>query len=124
MSDFKAFKALSLSVTIFVGILAAACTIHLRDDDNQPHPASSVVREPDPVAAELERCRSISYEQKDRLSECRKVYAEQRRHFLRQNNDTPRNPARPDPEATSSASVKDQSRLPSGLFPAPQPTER
>src|SRR5437879_4093395 len=124
MSDFKAFKALSLGVTILVGVLAAACTIHLRDDDNQPQPASSVVREPDPVAAELERCRSISYEQKDRLSECRKVWAEQRRHFLGQSNDTPRNHARPNPDATPSASVKDQSRLPSGLFPAPQPTER
>jgi conjugative transfer region protein TrbK len=117
MSDFKVLKALSLGVTIFIGVLAAACTIHLRDDDNQPQPASSVVREPDPVAAELERCRSISYEQRDRLSECRKVWAEQRRHFLKQNSDTSRNPARPDPEATPSASVKDQSRLPSGLFP-------
>ena len=124
MSDFKAFKALSLGMTIFVGVLAAACTIHLRDDDNQPQPASSVVREGDPVAAELERCRSISYEQKDRLAECRKVWAEQRRHFLRQNSDTPRNPARPDPDGTPSASARDQSRLPSGFFRAPQATER
>jgi conjugative transfer region protein TrbK len=124
MSDFKVFKALSLGVTIFVGVLAAACTIHLRGDDNQPQSASSAVREGDPVTAELERCRSISYEQKDRLAECRKVWAEQRRHFLRQNNDTPRNPARPDPDATPSAAVKDHSRLPSSLFPAPQPTER
>ena len=124
MSDFRAFKAPSLGVTIFVVVLAAACTIHLRDDDNQPQPASSVVREGDPQTAELERCRSVGYEQKDRLAECRKVWAEQRRHFLRQNIDTPRNPARPDPDATPPASVKDQSRLPPGLFPAPQPTER
>jgi conjugative transfer region protein TrbK len=124
MSDFKAFKALSLGVTIFVGVLAAACTIHLRDDDNQPQPASSVVREPDPVSAQLERCRSVSYEQTDRLAECRQVWAEQRRQFLRQSNDTPRNPARPDPAATPSASARDQSRLPSGFSPTPQPTER
>jgi len=124
MSDFKAFKALSLGLTIFVGVLAAACTIHLRDDDNQPQPASSVVREGDPQAAELERCRSISYEQKDRLAECRNVWAQQRRHFLRHSGDTPRNLARPDPDATPSASARDQSRLPSGLFPAPQQTER
>jgi conjugative transfer region protein TrbK len=123
MSDFKAFKALSLGVTIFVGVLAA-CTIHLRDDDNQPRPASSVVREDDPQAAELERCHSTSYEQKDRLAESRRVWAKQRRHFLRQSNDTPRNPAQPDPDATPSASARDQSRLPSGLFPAPQPRER
>jgi conjugative transfer region protein TrbK len=124
MSDFKAFKALSLGVTIFAGVLAAACTIHLCDDDNQPQPASSVVREGDPQAAEVERCRSINYEEKDRLAECRKVWAEHRRHFLRQNIDTPRNPARPDAGATPSASFKDQSRWPSGFSPTPQPTER
>jgi conjugative transfer region protein TrbK len=124
MSDSKVFKALSLGVTIFVIVLAAACTIPLRDDKNQLQPASSVVREPDPVTAELERCRSISYEQKDRLVECRKVWAEQRRHFLRHSSGTPRNLARPDPDATPSASSRDQSRLPSGLFPALQPTER
>lgn len=117
MSDFKTFKALSLGVTLFVGVLAAACTIHLRDDDNQPQPASSVVRQPDPVAAELERCRSISYEQNDRLAECRKIWAEQRRHFLGQSSDTRSNPALPDPDTKPSASFKDQSRLPSGLFP-------
>jgi conjugative transfer region protein TrbK len=124
MSDFKSFKALSLGAAICAVVLAAACTIHLRGDDNQPQPTSSVVREPDPQAAELERCRSISYEQKDRLSECRKVWAERRRHFLRQNSDTPRSLARPDPDATPSASVKNQSHFPSGLFPAPQPMER
>ena len=124
MSDFKAFKALSLGVTIFVGVLATACTIRLRDDDNHPQPASSVVREGDPQAAELERCRSVSYEQKDRLAECRKIWAEQRRQFLRQSSDTPRNPARPNPDATPPESARDQSRVPSGLFPAPQPTER
>jgi conjugative transfer region protein TrbK len=124
MSDFKAFKALSLGATLCAVVLASACTIHLRGDDNQPQPASSVVREGDPVATELERCRSVSYEQKDRFAECRKVWAEQRRHFLRHSSDTPRNPARPDPDATPSAAVKDQSRLPAGLFPTHQPTER
>jgi len=123
MSDFKAFKALSLGVTFFVGVLAAACTIHLRDEDNQPQPASSVVREGDPQAAELERCHSVSYEQKDRLAECRNVWAQQRRPFLKHSSDTPRNPTRPDPDATPSASARDQSRLPAGLFPTPQPTE-
>jgi conjugative transfer region protein TrbK len=124
MSNFNTFKALSLGVTIFVVVLAAACTIHLRDDDNQPQPASSVVREPDPQGAELERCRSVSYGQSNWLAQCRHVWAEQRRRFLRQNSNTPRNPARSGPDATPSASARDQSRLPSGLFPAPQQTER
>jgi conjugative transfer region protein TrbK len=121
MNDFEAFKTLSLSATISFVVLAAACTIHLRDGDNQPQPATSVVQQPDPVAAEHERCRSIGYEQNDRLAECRKVWADQRRQFLRQNSDTPRNPV---PDATPSASARDQSRLPSGLYPTPQPTER
>ncbi|MGE0289408.1 MAG: putative entry exclusion protein TrbK-alt [Bradyrhizobium sp.] len=117
MSDFKALYA---GVTIFVVALAAACTIYLRDGGGQPQPASSVVREPDPVAAELERCRSIGYEQKDRLAECRKVWADQRRQFLGQSS----NRARPDPDATPAVSVRDQGRLPSGLFPKPMQTER
>lgn len=120
MSDFKAFKSLSLSATIVVVVLAAACTIHLRDDNNQPLPVTSVAREPDPVATDLERCRSIGYEQKERLAECRKVWAEQRLQFLGQT----RKPARPDLGATPSPSVKDQSRLPSGLHPNPLQTER
>ena len=120
MSDFKAFKALSLGVTICAVALAAACTIHLRDDDNQLQTTASVVRERNSLAAELERCRSVSYEQKDKLAECRKVWAEQRRHFLGDNIDTSLKTGRPDPDATPSVS---QSRLPSGLFPAPQHTE-
>jgi conjugative transfer region protein TrbK len=124
MSDFKAFKALSLGATICAVMLAAACTIHLRDDDNQPQPTASAAHGSDPIAAELQRCRSVSYEQTDRLAECRKVWAEKRGQFLGQSSDTPRKPARPDPDATPSASVKDQSRLLSGLFPAPQQTER
>ena len=31
------------------------------------------------MAAELERCRTISYEQKERLAECRKLWADKRR---------------------------------------------
>jgi len=125
MSDIRAFKALSLGATICVGaVVAAACTIHLRGDEDQPAATASVAQKVDPLSAELERCRMISYEQQDRLAECRKVWAEKRRQFLRQNSDAPRNPARPDPEATAPATIKDQSRLPSGLFPTPMQGER
>jgi len=34
MSDIKAFKALALGTTICAVVLAAACTVHLRGDDN------------------------------------------------------------------------------------------
>ncbi|XIA62385.1 putative entry exclusion protein TrbK-alt [Bradyrhizobium sp. TZ2] len=123
MSDFRVFKALSLCATICGVVLAAACTIHLRGDDNQPQLIASAAHGSDPTAGELQRCRSVSYEQTDRLAECRKVWAEQRRQFLKQSNEAARNPARPDPDAIPSASVKDQSRLPSGLFPTHQPME-
>ena len=38
----------------------------------------------DPLAAKLAECRSVTYEQKDALTECRKAWAEKRRQFLGQ----------------------------------------
>ncbi|UPJ48446.1 putative entry exclusion protein TrbK-alt [Bradyrhizobium sp. 200] len=124
MSDIKAFKALSLGATICAVVLAAACTVHLRGDDNQPQATASAAQGSDPIAAELERCRSVSYEQTDRLAECRKVWAEQCRQFLKQSSDTPHKAVGPDSDSAPYPPFKNQSRLPSGLFPAPQPTER
>ena len=125
MSEVNAFKALSLCTTICVGILAvAACTIHLRVDEDQPESTTSVVRDSDPVAAELERCRTISYEQKERLAECRKLWADKRRQFLGFDRGSPSNPEQSDSGARPPASAKDQSRMPSGLFPAPLESER
>ena len=124
MSDIKAFKALSLGATICAVVLAAACTVHLRGDDNQLQATASAAQGSDPIAAELERCRSVSYEQTDRLAECRKVWAEQRRQFLKQSSDTPHKAVGPDSDSAPYPPFKNQSRLPSGLFPAPQPTER
>ena len=124
MSEVNAFKALSLCTTICVGMSAvAACTIHLRGDEDQLQSTASVVRDSDPVAAELERCRTISYEQKERLAECRKLWADKRRQFLGAGG-YPSSPVRPDPGTPPPASAKDQSRLPSGLFPAPMESER
>ena len=124
MSEVNAFKALSLCTTICVGMSAvAACTVHLRGDENQPQPTASGARESDPVAAELERCRTIDYEQKDRLADCRKLWADKRRQFLGQGSKSPNHSVRPDPGAPPPAPSKDQSRLPSG-FPAPMESER
>jgi conjugative transfer region protein TrbK len=124
MSEVNAFKALSLCTTICVGMSAvAACTIHLRGDENQPQTTGSVVRESDSMAAELERCRTISYEQKDRLAECRKLWADKRRQFLGLSGESPSNPGRSDLMAPP-ASLKDQSRLPSGLGLAPMESEQ
>lgn len=125
MSKANAFKALSLCTAICVGIAAvAACTIHLRGDEDQPQSTASVVRDSDPAATELERCRTISYEQKDRLAECRKLWADKRRQFLGRERESPSNLGRHDPGDPPQASSKDQSRLPSGLFPAPMESEQ
>jgi conjugative transfer region protein TrbK len=125
MSEVNAFKALSLCTTICVGTSAvAACTIHLRGDEDQPQSTASVVRETDPVAAELERCRTISYEQKDRLAECRRIWADKRRQFLGPDRESQSNFGRHNPSDPPPASAKDQSRLPSGFLPAPMESER
>ena len=124
MSEVNAFKALSLCTTVCVGILAvAACTVHLRGDENQPQPTASGVRESDPVAVEFEQCRTIDYEQKDRLADCRKLWADKRRQFLSRGSESPNHSVRPHPGASPPAPSKDQSRFPSG-FPAPMESER
>jgi conjugative transfer region protein TrbK len=118
VSEVNAFKSLSLCTTICVGILAvAACTIHLRGDEDQPESTTSVGRDFDPMPAELERCRTISYEQKEGLAGCRKLWADKRRQFLGVDRGSPSNPEQSDSGARPPASAKDQSRMPSGLFP-------
>jgi conjugative transfer region protein TrbK len=124
MSEFNAFKALSVGVTICIGALAAAaCTIHLRGDESPPETAASVGQRTEPASADLERCRGISYEQQDKLRDCRKIWAEKRHQFLGRNSDAAGDPSQPDSE-NSPASLKDQSRLPSGLSPTPMQGER
>jgi len=43
-------------------------------------PAASADQASDALTAKLAKCRSVTYEQKDALSECRKAWAEKRRH--------------------------------------------
>lgn len=65
-----------------VALALAACAIRLRGDEpgaNSPEAADAVT---DPLATKLRECRSVTYEQKDALSECRKAWAEKRRQFL------------------------------------------
>src|SRR5215471_18433919 len=76
---------LSIVVGVAVMVLVvAACAIKLRDDEQQASFASPVSENPNPLAAELARCRSVTPEQKDALDACRRVWAEQRRQFLGQ----------------------------------------
>ena len=77
----------------------------------------------DPLAAKLAECRSVTYEQKDALTECRKAWAEKRRQFLGQGA-RPLSDSRM-PQTGSSLFVvpKDESRVPSG-FPSIQQNEK
>jgi conjugative transfer region protein TrbK len=98
-----------------VALIAAACTIPLRGDADYPKVSESGDATPDPLAAKLAECRSVTYEQEDTLAECRKAWAEKRRQFLGQK--APKAPDIGTPGAGSSLLVmpKDESRLPSGL---------
>ena len=70
------------SAVVLVVLVLAACAIRLRDDEPQPNSPASADGVSDPLATKIAECRSVTYEQKDALSECRKAWAEKRRQFL------------------------------------------
>jgi conjugative transfer region protein TrbK len=72
------------TAVVLVVLVLAACAIRLRDDDGQTLSAASADQASDPLATKLAECRSVTYEHKDALTECRKAWAEKRRQFLGQ----------------------------------------
>jgi conjugative transfer region protein TrbK len=81
----KRLKRLPTVATgVLIVLVVAACAIRLRDDEGQTLPAASADHPSDALTAKLAECRSVTYEQKDALSECRKAWAEKRRQFLGQ----------------------------------------
>ena len=78
----------TMAAMMLVVLIVAACAIRLRDDENQTASTTSFDQASDPLAAKLAQCRSVTSEQKDALSECRKAWAEKRRQFLRQTSPT------------------------------------
>ena len=110
----------ALAAVGLIVLVVAACAVRLRGDEAQTStPASDHVTS-DPLAAKLADCRSVTYEQKDALSECRKAWAEKRRQFLGQ-----KAPSVSDIGAAPAGSSlfvrpKDESRLPSGFPPIQQ----
>ncbi|MGH6702634.1 MAG: putative entry exclusion protein TrbK-alt, partial [Bradyrhizobium sp.] len=103
----------TVAAVVLVVLLLAACAIRLRDDEALTNTSASTEVTSDPLAAKLRKCRSVTYEQKDALSECRRAWAEKRRQFLGQKAPTP---SESTPQAGSSlfAAPKDESRMPSG----------
>jgi conjugative transfer region protein TrbK len=102
----------TLAALVFAVLGVAACSVRLREDEGQINTPESTGVTSDPLARKLGECRSVTYEQKDALSECRKVWAEKRRQFLGQ-----KAPAASDTGAGQAGSTlfvapKDESRLP------------
>ncbi|WP_082656264.1 putative entry exclusion protein TrbK-alt [Bradyrhizobium valentinum] len=88
MKKTKLDKLPMAAAMLLVVLIVAACAIRLRDDENQTTSATSADQASDPLAAKLAECRSVTSEQKEALSECRKAWAEKRRQFLRQTSPT------------------------------------
>jgi conjugative transfer region protein TrbK len=105
---------------VLIVLVVAACAIRLRDDEGQTLPSASADHASDALTAKLAECRSVTYEQKKALSECRKAWAEKRRQFL--GREAPALSDSANPPAGSSLFVvpKDESRLPSGFPPIQQ----
>jgi len=109
----------TLAAVVLVVLVVAACAIRLRDDEARTSTPASANVTSDPLTTKLAGCRSVTYEQQDALSECRKAWAEKRRQFLGQ-----KAPAPSDTGAAQAGSLfvapKDESRLPSGYPPIQQ----
>lgn len=109
---------------LFVVLTVAACAIRLRGNEDQIGSSVSADQTADPLVAKLAECRSVTYEQKEALAECRKAWAEKRRQFLGQRAPS----TSPDSEASREGSSlfapqKGESRLPSGFPSVPQSKE-
>jgi len=98
-----------------VALVAAACTIPLRGGEEQANIVEPGRITPDPLAAKLAECRSVTYDQKEALTECRKAWAEKRRQFLGQDARPPSGSRMPQAGSPLFVAPKDESRLPSGL---------
>ena len=83
-------KRISVTVAaLFVVAVFGACAIQLRGENDQTDTPVPAARDDDQLAAKIARCRNVTYEQKDALAECRKVWAEKRRQFLGEKNIAP-----------------------------------
>ena len=119
MNTQKSNRIPYVAALTLVALVAAACTIPLRGDEEQAKMLKPDSTSPDPLAAKLAECRSVTYEQKDALTECRKAWAEKRRQFLGQDARPPSDSRTPQAGSSLFVAPKDESRLPSG-FPSIQ----
>lgn len=114
----------AIGALVLVVLAIAACTIHLRGGEDQVADTTPADQPAEPLAAKLAECRSVTYEQKAALADCRKVWAEKRRQFLRQGEPS----ASPSGDVSRSGSSlfippKYEDRVPLGLPPIQQSKE-
>jgi len=121
MNTKKLERLPTVAAVVLVVLVVAACAVRLRSDEDQINSSASADRVSDPLTTKLAECRSVTYEQKNALSECRKAWAEKRRQFLG-HKDPPASSDNETPQAGSSLFVppKDESRLSPGYPPIPQ----
>ncbi|MBK3665025.1 putative entry exclusion protein TrbK-alt [Bradyrhizobium diazoefficiens] len=119
MSDIKAFKALSLAVSIGVFVVAA-CTIQLRggEDASLPPRAEQTT---DVDHSDLARCRTVTPEETASYQHCQQVWAENRNRFFGRKDGAAAS-RRLDAVPGPTPAPKDESRMPQG-YPSLTPPE-
>ena len=121
MNTKKLERLPTMAAMMLVALIVAACAMRLRGDEDQSAPATSADHASDALATKLAECRSVTYEQKDALSECRKAWAEKRRQFLGQRAPSASSDSRIPQEGSSLFVLpKDESRLSPGYPPIQQ----
>ncbi|MGY4412374.1 conjugative transfer region protein TrbK [Bradyrhizobium sp. LB7.1] len=121
----KRLERLPAAVALGLAVLVVGvCAIRLGEDGSAAQSSLYRASKSDATAAKLEQCRTVTYEHKEALLECQKIWAEQRRQFLEG--------SRPTDGSDNQTSVapflspvprKDQSRLPSGFPSIPSQSE-
>ena len=120
MNTQKLKRLPTVAAVVLVVLVVAACAIRLRGDESQRLSATSTDHASDPLATKLAECRSVTYEQKDALSECRKAWAERRRQFLEQKASSASSRNGTPQEDPTLFVPKDESRLSPGYNSNPQ----
>jgi len=113
----------SVAAVMLVVLVVAACAIRLRGDEDQINSSAFVDQAADPLVTKLAECRSVTYEQKDALSECRKAWAEKRRQFLGQKPSASSEKGNSPEGSSLFVPPKDESRLSPGYPPIQQPSK-
>ena len=120
MNTQKLKRLPTVAAVVLVVLVVAACAIRLRGDESQRLSATFTDHASDPLATKLAECRSVTYEQKDALSECRKAWTEKRRQFLGQKASSTSSGNGTPHEDPSLFVPRDESRLSPGYNTNPQ----